>query len=92
MEEDINRDSHSAFQHAAQVKARYEQSLLEKANVIGVGIGIRKREGIYTGEVALIVMVQKKLPRTELPAEDLLPNEIEGVPVDIQEVGAIDAQ
>lgn len=92
MEEDINRDSDSAFQHAAQVKARYEQSLLEKANVIGVGIGIRKREGIYTGEVALIVMVQKKLPRTELPAEDLLPNEIEGVPVDIQEVGAIDAQ
>lgn len=92
MDTDINRDSHSEFQHAAEVKARYEQSLLAKKNVVGVGIGIRKREGIYTGEVALIVMVRKKFPSAEVPVEDMLPEEIEGVPVDVQEVGAIDAQ
>lgn len=92
MKDDLNRDLNSAFQHAVQVKDRYEQALLGKGNVIGIGVGIRKREGVYTGEVALIVMVRKKLPRAEVPPEDLLPDEIEGVPVDIQEVGAIDAQ
>jgi hypothetical protein len=92
MKDDLNRDSNSAFQHAVQVKDRYEQALLGKGNVIGVGVGIRRREGVYTGEVALIVMVSKKLPRVEVPPEDLLPDEIEGVPVDIQEVGEIDAQ
>jgi hypothetical protein len=92
MDGDLNQDSNSAFQHAVQVKDRYEQALLGKGNVIGVGVGIRKREGVYTGEVALIVMVSKKLPRVEVSPEDLLPDEIEGVPVDIQEVGAIDAQ
>jgi hypothetical protein len=92
MDTDLNRDSHSEFQRAAEVKARYEQSLLAKENVVGVGVGIRKREGVYTGEVALIVMVRKKLPSAEVPIEDMVPEEIEGIPVDVQEVGAIDAQ
>jgi hypothetical protein len=86
-----SRDSHSEFQRAAQVKEQYEQSLLAKENVVGVGVGIRKRAGEYTGEVALIVMVRRKLPASELSPEDLLPEEIDGIPVDIQEVGAIDA-
>lgn len=89
---DMNRDSHSDFQRAAEVKERYESELLAKENVVGVGVGIRKRQGVYTGEVALIVMVRRKLPRAEVPEGDLLPEEIEGIPVDVQEVGAIDAQ
>jgi hypothetical protein len=92
MHAEVNRDKHSEFQRAAEVKNRHEDELLSKANVVGVGIGIRQQEGVYTGEVALIVMVREKLPEAQISDEDLVPAEIEGVPVDVQEVGSIDAQ
>lgn len=92
MNGEMNRDSHSAFQRAAVVKDLHEEVLLSKANVVGVGIGIRQQEGVYTGEVALIVMVSQKRPSAELRPDDILPVEIDGIPVDVQEVGAIDAQ
>jgi hypothetical protein len=37
-------------------------------------------------------MVKQKLPREQLSADDILPTEIDGVPVDVQEVGVIRAQ
>ena len=91
MSMEMERDSHSDFQRAVEVKELHEESLLAKENVVGVGVGIRKREGVYTGEVAVIVMVRRKLPRIEIPEDDLLPEEIDGIPIDVQEVGAIDA-
>jgi hypothetical protein len=92
MSEGLMKDSHSAFQRAAEVKARHQDRLLSKANVVGVGVGIRQIDGEYTGEVALVVMVREKLPSTEVEPEDLLPEEIDGIPVDVQEVGVIGAQ
>jgi hypothetical protein len=62
---------------------------LTKANVVGVGVGLRSRAGVFTDEVAIIVMVSKKYLSADLTFEDLLPEEIEGVPVDVQEVGEI---
>ena len=75
-----------------QVKAKYEHTLLRKKNVVGVGIGYRQRGGQQTDEMALTVMVQHKQPRCELPAVDQIPEELEGVPVDVQEVGVFKAQ
>jgi hypothetical protein len=85
----IERDSHSAYQRAEQIKLRYQEEILTKANVVGVGVGLRNRAGVFTNDVAIIVMVSKKYFRADLSAEDLLPVEIEGVPVDVQEVGEI---
>ena len=68
------------------VKAAHEAELMRKANVVGVGIGLRQRDGKYTGELALIVSVTHKVPPEELDAEDLVPQEIDGVPVDVQAV------
>jgi hypothetical protein len=92
MSGEMNQDTDSAFQRAVEVKDRYEEMLLSKANVVGVGVGIRQQDGIYTGEVALVVMVRQKLPSSEVSPEDFLPVEIDGIPVDVQEVGAIGAQ
>lgn len=56
--------------------------------VAGVGVGYRSgRER----ELALVVMVKQKLPRTQLQEEDLLPAEIDGVPVDVRAVGELRA-
>jgi len=73
------------------VKAAHEAELMRKANVVGVGIGLRQRDGKYTGELALIVSVTRKVPPEELDAEDLVPQEIDGVPVDVQAVGMLRA-
>jgi len=73
------------------VKAAHEAELMRKANVVGVGIGLRQRDGKYTGELALIVSVTHKVPPEELDAEDLVPREIDGVPVDVQAVGTLRA-
>jgi hypothetical protein len=61
--------------------------LLAKANVAGVGVGFQQREGMRTGKLALVVMVAKKLPAEALGSRDLIPAELDGVPVDVQEIG-----
>jgi hypothetical protein len=39
----------------------------------------------------LVVMVNRKLPRANLAADDIVPATIEGVPVDVQEIGEVRA-
>jgi hypothetical protein len=88
----LERDPHSAYRRAEQIKHQYQAELMAKANVIGVGVGLRSRAGEFTEEVALIVMVRSKVARADLHSEDLIPREIEGVPVDVQEMGHLQAQ
>ena len=52
---------------------------------------MRMRGGEPVGEVSLVVMVTQKLPRSQLASEDIVPGEIDGVPVDVQEVGEFEA-
>jgi hypothetical protein len=73
------------------IKDKYQTALLKKANVVGVGIGYRERDGQMTDQVALTVMVKKKVPLSQLDAKDVIPPEIEGVMLDVKEVGEIRA-
>lgn len=74
------------------VKKAHTPRLLKKANVVGVGIGLRERGGVRTGEMVLVVMVSRKVPPDQLAPGDVIPASIDGVPVDVQEVGEISAQ
>ena len=71
------------------IKARYEDELLRKKNVVGLGIGYKEAGGQETDRLSLVVMVRKKEPPWQLEATDLVPSEIEGIPVDVKEVGEI---
>jgi len=73
------------------VKAKYEQELLRKKNVVGLGIGLRERNGQLTDELVLTVMVRRKQPRSGLRTRDEIPSELDGVPVDVKEVGTLHA-
>jgi hypothetical protein len=73
------------------VKSKYQQSLLQKKNVVGVGVGFREREGQRTDERVLTVMVRQKEHPSELNDDDLIPPELDGVPVDVKEVGTLRA-
>lgn len=73
------------------VKATYEADLMRKANVVGVGVGHRRRGQESTSELAIVVSVTHKVLISQLDPEDVIPRELEGVPVDVQAVGQIRA-
>jgi len=86
---DANQD---VLEKIRLIRRAYESELMAKANVVGVGIGFQQRGGVRTNTPALVVMVSRKVPLSQLAARDVIPTEIEGVPVDVQEVGEIRAQ
>lgn len=85
-------DREAAYERVRAVKRAHEDELMAKANVVGVGIGLRQQGGVRTNDVALVVMVTHKVPASQLDPEDVIPAEVEGVPVDVQAVGEIRAQ
>lgn len=78
-------------QRISDVQARHGEDLMRKANVVGVGLGYKQVSGSRTDEMALVVMVEKKLPEAELAPDDVIPPIIDGVPVDVQETGTFTA-
>ncbi|MGD0621369.1 MAG: hypothetical protein ABSA82_02740 [Thermacetogeniaceae bacterium] len=58
-------------------------------NVIGMGIGYKKRGRQYTDEPAVIFFVDKKVPVEALGIDDIIPRRIAGKPTDVIEVGEI---
>ncbi len=60
-----------------------QDSLLPKANVIGVAVGHKWTNGQSTGEEALLVLVSQKVPLNQLKPEDIIPPIIDGVKTDV---------
>jgi hypothetical protein len=57
-------------------------------NVTGVGTG---RDEV-TGRDVIVVFVTRKVPRDRLRDEDVVPDELEGVPVRVLAIGEVSAQ
>jgi hypothetical protein len=81
-----------AVERAQAVRNAYQAELMKKPNVVGVGVGLRHTGGQRTDQVAVVVMVDRKVPLAQLRPQDRLPVEIDGVPVDVKEVGELRAQ
>jgi len=69
------------------------EEIRRKANVVGYSLRPqpRIRNGRTLPELCFRVYVSRKLPERELRATDVIPREIDGVPVDVVEVGEIRA-
>jgi len=76
-----------AYRRAQRVRQESLDELMRKANVVGVGVGFRMVHGRRTKQVVLVVMVDSKVPLADLRPADIVPDEIQGVPVDVQETG-----
>lgn len=68
-----------------------EAWLLEKANVVGCGIGEKIKAGLPLGRICLKVYVEKKLPLNKLAKRDIIPQTLSLIETDIEEVGKIRA-
>lgn len=71
----------------AAVRARQENKLLAFPNVVGMSEGIKAENGIPTGQNCIIVYVSTKVSREDLPGNGILPASIEGVAIDVVEIG-----
>jgi len=85
-------DQIELIQRVMDVQTRYAEVLLQKKHVIGVAVGIKKTGGQTTGQVCLVVLVDAKIVVDALDDEDRIPAEIEGICVDVQVTGFLQAQ
>ena len=67
------------------VLRRYEDELMAYPNVNAVGVGAK------SGRPVIKVMVVKKVPEDSLKPDQVLPKELEGFALDVEEIGEIAA-
>jgi hypothetical protein len=81
----------SPTEEIVQVKEASKDTLLTMQNVVGVGVGYKIKGGDQTDDYAVVVMVSRKLPLPALSSQAVLPKNVEGVNVDVIEVGYLRA-
>ena len=69
-----------------EIKERAATRLLALPGVHAVGVGAKQVEGRRTEDVAIAVFVEHKRPLAEVPANERIPEEIEGVKTDVIEM------
>jgi hypothetical protein len=70
-----------------QIQASHEPELFAKAGVHAVGIGYKTVAGKQTDELAIVVLVERKLSSDSIDAASLIPASLDGVPTDVVERG-----
>jgi hypothetical protein len=66
-----------------QAQRVFQNSLLAKPNVVGVGVGLKNQ----SGEPSVVILVQQKLPIAALSAAEVVPKQLDGVRTDVLEIG-----
>lgn len=79
------REQQKVVDRAKSVKEKHADRLKRFPNVIGVGVGHEIAGGKRTGRVAIRVYVRKKLPKDQLAPDTVLPDTLDGLPVDVIE-------
>jgi hypothetical protein len=73
---------------AGTARQRHESALMALPHVVGVGLGRDER----TGQDAIVVFVDRLIPVTELRAEEVIPQSVEGVPIRVEPIDTVTAQ
>ena len=66
---------------------KYTKKLLPLNHVVGVGYGKKVKKMRKTDQNSIVVMVDKKMPENSLNKKDLIPQKLEHIKTDVQEVG-----
>lgn len=74
----------------AEVLEKHEADLLAMENVVGVAASLKVTKGKPSKQWSLTVLVEKKLPLADVPPSSRIPQEIDGVPTDVVEVGVLE--
>ncbi|MGH9247998.1 MAG: trypsin-like peptidase domain-containing protein [Acidimicrobiales bacterium] len=66
-----------------EIKTRAAERLLQVPGVVAVGLGGKEVGGEPTGELVIKVFVREKRPAAEVPPDELIPTQIEGIATDV---------
>ncbi|MAT95640.1 MAG: hypothetical protein CL608_00610 [Anaerolineaceae bacterium] len=72
-------------------KAAHTAALMDRPNVVGVGIGRQIVNNVQTDELCLSVLVADKIAIEGLAPEALVPSQLGSVPTDVVQIGTIRA-
>ena len=74
-----------------RAKRAYTSRLLNSKNVVACGVGFKETEGTFTDEPCVVVSVSRKLPKSQLTDQDLIPKTLDSIKTDVQELGVFRA-
>src|SRR5262245_50167869 len=77
-----------------EIHAERSERLLRLPNAVGTGVGYRRRAGKETDELCVVVSVERKLSKSDLRDDELVPPEVSvpglgSAPTDVVEVGRL---
>lgn len=77
----------------SEVLNKYQDELLKLDGVRDLGIGYPMKGGeLQTEQLSIIVYVVRKFKEEELPKEQIIPKELDGIPVDIIESNPVEQE
>jgi len=79
------------FEDIARTQQTVQDELLSMPHVVGVALGQKLVGGQVTSDRAIVVLVEDKVDEATLPATQLVPPSIGGIPTDVQAVGKLRA-
>jgi hypothetical protein len=86
------RDLKAESERITSVLEQHRDELLSRSNVVGVAVGFQKQAGLSTQNLALVVLVDTKIAPDSLSPGESIPTTLDGVLVDVQEIGPLAAQ
>jgi endonuclease G len=80
----MTNSNYSEFQ-LQQAYEEVRKDYIGRENVTGVDIGYKYVEGRRTDDIVVRIHVKEKIPQFALEAEEIFPEEINGIPVDVMQ-------
>jgi len=77
------------FVTVARAQQAVQDELMSMPQVVGVALGHKMVGGLDTGAQAIVVLVEDKLAEVVLPAAEVVPPSVAGIPTDVQVVGKL---
>lgn len=75
-----------------RIQQEMQANLMRTQNVVGHAIGYKISRGVTTDELALVALVKEKINPRQLPSSQILPRQVDDVPLDVVAVGQVVAQ
>jgi hypothetical protein len=79
------------IEHIKTVQTQYMDQLMSLPNVIGVSIGQREPDEHQTRDYVIVVLVDRLRDNENVPLEERIPDELDGVPIIVRQVGTFEA-
>ncbi|MGE0882240.1 MAG: hypothetical protein AB7P14_01730 [Blastocatellales bacterium] len=91
MKSDLRKMSLSAADAKSMDKAHEMavDEIMSRSNVLGVAAGIKWKNGVPTGEPALLILVSQKLPKEAVSKKDLIPSKCQDLQTDVLAIGNV---